>query len=80
MQAASGKSAPTYRTVMDSIKSRLGLETLVRALFFLYRRIQSLDPANIWCPRAKPAGSEDMLYGFFSILFPVLGDEKRGES
>lgn len=30
MQAAAGKNAQTYRAVMDAIRSRLGVETLVR--------------------------------------------------
>lgn len=29
MQAAAGKNAQTYKAVMDAIKSRLGVETLV---------------------------------------------------
>lgn len=44
MQAAAGKSAQTYRAVMDAIRSRLGVETLVS-----HRRHKSKERSVVAC-------------------------------
>lgn len=48
MQAAAGKNAQTYQAVMDAIRSRLGVETLVSSRVLLVPIVLPLPLSLPW--------------------------------